>query len=62
MACNEVKKRNITVWIIGFGTTLNPAMTSCAGAGHALSAQNVSQLSAAFSAIAAQLGNLRISR
>ena len=61
-ACNEVKKRNITVWIIGFSTTLNPAMTSCAGAGHAFSAQNVSQLSAVFSAIAAQLGNLRISQ
>ena len=62
VACNEVKKRNITVWIIGFGTTLNPVMTSCAGAGHTFAAQNVSQLSAAFSAIAAQLGNLRIAQ
>ena len=62
VACNEVKKRNITVWVIGFGTTLNPVLTSCAGAGHSFSAQNVSQLTAVFSSIAAQLGNLRISK
>jgi hypothetical protein len=62
VACNEVKKRNITVWVIGFGTTLNPVMTSCAGTGHAFSAQNASQLASAFSAIASQLGSLRISR
>ncbi|WP_295635896.1 Tad domain-containing protein [Novosphingobium sp.] len=62
LACNEVKKRNITVWVIGFGTTLNPVLTSCAGVGHAYSAQNASQLTAAFSSIASQLGNLRISK
>ena len=62
VACNEVKKRNITVWVIGFGTTLNPVLTGCAGAGHAFSAQNATQLTAAFSAIAAQLGGLRISK
>ena len=62
VACNEVKKRNITVWVIGFGTTLNPVLTSCAGAGHAYSAQNSSQLTAAFSSIASQLGSLRISQ
>jgi Flp pilus assembly protein TadG len=62
VACNEVKKRNITVWVIGFGTTLNPVLSSCAGAGHAYSAQNASQLTAAFSSIASQLGSLRISQ
>ena len=41
VACNEVKKRNITVWIIGFGTTLNPIMTECAGPGHFYEAKTV---------------------
>jgi hypothetical protein len=62
VACNEVKKRNIPVWVIGFGTTLNPVLTSCAGPGHSFSAQNASQLTAAFSSIASQLGSLRISK
>lgn len=62
VACNEVKKRNITVWVIGFGTTLNPVLSNCAGAGHAFSAQNATQLTAAFSAIASSLGGLRISQ
>ena len=62
VACSEVKKRNITVWVIGFGTTLNPIMTRCAGPGHSFEAANAAQLSDAFSKIAAQLGELRISK
>lgn len=62
VACNEVKKRNITVWIIGFGTSLNPALTDCAGPGHYFEAANSAQLADVFSKIAAQLGDLRISK
>jgi len=62
VACDEVKKRNITVWVIGFGTTLNPIMTQCAGPGHFFEARDSAELSDVFSKIAAQLGDLRISR
>ena len=62
VACDEVKKRNITVWIIGFGTTLNPVMTECAGAGHYFEAHDASELNDVFSKIAAQLGDLRVSK
>ena len=62
VACNEVKKRNITVWIIGFGTTLNPIMTECAGAGHFFEAKNSAELNDVFSRIAAQMGDLRITK
>ena len=62
VACSEVKKRNITVWVIGFGTTLNPVMTDCAGPGHFFEAQDAAQLSDVFSKIATQMGDLRISK
>ncbi len=62
VACEEVKKRNITVWVIGFGTSLNPVMTQCAGEGHYFVADDAAQLNETFASIAAQLGSLRITR
>ena len=62
VACSEVKKRNITVWVIGFGTTLNPIMTRCAGPGHSFVARDAAELSDAFDKIAAHLGELRVSK
>ncbi|MCL4673533.1 MAG: hypothetical protein KJZ64_11490 [Sphingomonadaceae bacterium] len=60
--CKEVKKRNITVWVIAFGTDLNPTMTECAGNGRYFEASDAAQLSDAFKAIAKSLGDLRISQ
>ena len=60
-ACKEVKKRNITVWVIAFGTELNPVMTECAGDGHYFEAKDAEDLSEAFKAIADSFGDLRIS-
>ncbi|MBK6801128.1 Tad domain-containing protein [Novosphingobium sp.] len=62
VACKEVKKRNITVWVIGFGTSLNPAMTECAGPGHFFEAQDSAELNDVFNKIAAQMGDLRVSK
>jgi Putative Flp pilus-assembly TadE/G-like len=62
VACSEVKKRNITVWVIGFGTSLNPIMTECAGPGHFFEAADAAELQDVFSSIATQLGDLRISK
>ena len=62
VACEQVKKRNITVWVIGFGTTLNPVMTNCAGVGHYFEANNTAELNAIFGKIAAQMGDLRVSK
>lgn len=62
VACAEVKRRNITVWVIGFGTTLNPIMTECAGPGHFFEAQDAAQLNDVFSKIAAQMGDLRVTK
>ncbi|MGN6496872.1 MAG: hypothetical protein ACTHK5_05955, partial [Tsuneonella sp.] len=62
VACNEVKKMNVTVWIVGFGTQLNPVMTQCAGEGHYFEAADAEQLRKTFSDIAKRMGQLRISR
>lgn len=59
-ACNQVKNKNVTVWVIGFGTTVNTLMKDCAGTGHWFQASNATQLSDAFAAIAASIGDLRI--
>ena len=61
-ACKEVKKKNITVWLIAFGVEMNPVMADCAGPGHAFSAGNAAELDNAFARIAQNIGDLRISR
>lgn len=62
VACAEAKKRNITVWVIGFGTALNPVLTECAGPGRFFEAADAAELQAVFSKIAEQLGDLRVTR
>ncbi|MEW9855556.1 pilus assembly protein [Novosphingobium sp. M1R2S20] len=59
-ACNEVKNRNITVWVIGFGTNMTSMLRNCAGSGRWFQADNASELTKAFGTIAAAIGDLRI--
>ncbi len=59
-ACEEAKKKNITVWFVAFGTDLNPVMTTCAGNGHFFSAANADELQDAFRTIAKSIGDLRL--
>lgn len=61
-ACEQVKKKNITVWFIAFGADLNPIMTQCAGQGHYFAASNATELNAAFEQIARSIGELRLSQ
>lgn len=60
--CEEVKKKNITVWFVAFGTELNPIMTNCAGNGHYFSAANADELQEAFVKIAKSIGDLRLAQ
>lgn len=62
VACAEVKKRNVTVWVIGFGTTLNQTMRDCAGNGHYFEAADAAELNATFAQIAKNMSQLRIQR
>ncbi|MFM5947970.1 MAG: pilus assembly protein TadG-related protein [Novosphingobium sp.] len=62
VACEEAKRRNITVWVIGFGVGLNPVMTDCAGPGHSYEAADAAELEDVFSKIAAHMGELRVTK
>ena len=62
VACEEVKKKNITVWVIGFGTTMTKMLKDCAGNGRWFQADDATQLNSAFAKIAASMGDLRISK
>ncbi|WP_366083673.1 Tad domain-containing protein [Novosphingobium sp.] len=59
-ACNEVKKRGVTVWVIGFGIDLNSTMKGCAGEGKYFEAADAAELNSAFGQIAKSTTDLRI--
>ncbi|HMO67495.1 MAG TPA: pilus assembly protein TadG-related protein [Novosphingobium sp.] len=61
-ACKEVKKRNITVWVIAFGTDLNPVMEECAGPGRSFQADDGDQLGQIFVKIANAISELRLTK
>lgn len=60
--CAAAKAKNITVWVIGFGVTLNSELTTCASAGKAYQANNSTQLNDHFQSIARQISKLRLSQ
>ena len=61
-ACKEVRKKNVTVWVIGFGVELTDIMKDCAGAGHYFEAADAAELNASFAKIADSISELRVSR
>ena len=60
--CQAAKNRNITVFVVGFGQTLNNQLTACASPGQAYYASNNAGLAAAFQKIAQQVAMLRLSK
>lgn len=60
--CEKAKAKNITVWAVSFGVSLNSQMTSCASPGKAYQANNAAQLNENFQAIARQISKLRLSQ
>ncbi|MFS0735914.1 TadE/TadG family type IV pilus assembly protein [Sphingomonas sp. 1P06PA] len=55
-------QKNITVWVIAFGTSLTRLLTDCASPNRAFEAKNAAELNARFSEIAAQISQLRLTR
>ena len=55
-------QKNVTVWVIAFGTTLTSLLSDCASPGRAYQADNADQLTATFSQIASQIAQLRVTR
>ena len=61
--CNIAKNnKNITVWVIAFGTELTSLLSSCASPGRAFQANNASQLTETFAEIASQIAQLRVTK
>jgi Flp pilus assembly protein TadG len=60
--CNAARARNITVWVVSFGTALNADMRACASGDKAYQANNAAQLRTQFQNIAAQITRLRLSQ
>jgi len=60
--CQAAKNRNITVFVVGFGQTLNSQLTACASPGQAYYASDNAALKTAFQKIAQQVAMLRISK
>lgn len=58
--CEEAKKRNITVWVVAYGTELNPMFEACAGPGRAFQADDGDELAEAFTKIANAIADLRL--
>ena len=60
--CAAAKARNITVFVVGFGQTLNSQLKTCASPGQAYYASDNAALKTAFQKIAQQVAMLRISK
>jgi Flp pilus assembly protein TadG len=58
--CESAKSRNITVWVIAFGTSLTTLLENCASEGSAFEANNTAELNTTFSEIASKIANLRL--
>ncbi len=59
--CTVAKeKKNITVWVIAFGTNLTSLLSDCASPNRAYQADNAAQLNQTFADIAARISQLRV--
>jgi len=58
--CSAIKAKNITVWVVAFGTDLTTNLSTCASPNKAFQANSASELNDAFTNIAAQISQLRL--
>lgn len=54
------EKKNITVWVIAFGTDLTSLLSTCASPNRAYQANNAAELNQTFADIAARISQLRV--
>jgi Flp pilus assembly protein TadG len=60
--CRAARAKNITVWVVAFGTALNTQMTACADPGHAFQANDTATLTTQFQQIASRIADLRLTQ
>ncbi|WP_299192675.1 Tad domain-containing protein [uncultured Erythrobacter sp.] len=59
-ACRAARNKNISVWVVAFGTTLSQNLIDCATPGRAYQASNSDELDTAFTEIAEKIAALRL--
>jgi len=59
-ACTLAKNKNISVWVVAFGTELTQNLIDCATSGRSYHADNNDELDAAFNEIAEKIAQLRL--
>ena len=59
-ACRAARNKNISVWVVAFGTTLTQNLIDCATPGRAFSASNGTELDEKFREIAERIAELRL--
>lgn len=59
-ACRAARNKNISVWVVAFGTTLTQNLIDCATPGRAYSASDAASLDSAFREIAEKIAALRL--
>ncbi len=59
--CDAAKSRNITIWFVSFGESLDTTMKSCASGDRSFQASNSATLRTQFQSIATQIARLRLS-
>ncbi len=64
--CGAVKNKNITLWVISFGASVNSTtqgrLSQCASAGRYFTAADATQLQTTFQSIADQISQLRLTK
>lgn len=60
--CSAIKAKGIRVWVIAFNTSLSNDLTRCASTDSSFTANDANELNAAFSSIAEQIAELRLTR
>lgn len=58
--CTATKNKNITVWVVAFGTGMTTLLSNCASPGRSYQASNSAQLNTAFTSIATEIAQLRL--
>ena len=59
-ACRAARNKNISVWVVAFGTELTQNLIDCATPGRAYSADDADELDDAFREIAEKIAALRL--
>jgi len=61
--CDKARTKNITVWVVSFGTALNNQLKACATSeANAFESKNSDELNDSFQSIARQISKLRLSQ